>query len=223
MIHAKKGIIPKGKYNPKFHVSKLWSILNQYCKVKNVGYDCEIENHFGACFITNEGEKVYITGGFLNLLEKIFELRRSTFDEIIQHLEPNIPATGDTPATEQPTNTKEFDNTTLTQIMNDDMIDLFLKNEKRLRANEFITSENKWINGSGKNQTKTRYDLANLILLLKEKNYLKLKFDRKKLKEGDYRKFFEVRYGCKLEEQFNKTIKVRAKSLETAKTTFFYF
>ena len=50
-----------------------------------------------------------------------------------------------TPATEQLTNTKEFDNTTLTQIMNDDMIDLFLKNEQRLKADGYITSENKWI------------------------------------------------------------------------------
>ena len=127
------------------------------------------------------------------------------------------------PSTEQPTNTKEFDNTTLTHIINDDMINLFLINEQRLKAEEFITPENKWINGSGKNQTKTMKDLANLILLLQEKKYLKLKFDRKPLKESDYKKFFEARYDCNLKEQFNKAIKDRTNRLETSKTTFIYF
>lgn len=127
------------------------------------------------------------------------------------------------PSTEQPTNTKEFDNTTLTHIINDDMINLFLINEQRLKAEGFITPENKWINGSGKNQTKTMKDLANLILLLQEKKYLKLKFDRKPLKESDYKKFFEARYDCNLKEQFNKAIKDRTNRLETSKTTFIYF
>ena len=68
----------------------------------------------------------------------------------------------------------EFDNTTLTKIINDDMIDLFLENEERLKADGYITSKNTWISGSGKNQTKTRKDLANLILLLVEKNILNL-------------------------------------------------
>lgn len=118
---------------------------------------------------------------------------------------------------------KDFDNSILNQIMNDDMIESFLKHEKRLKADDFITSKNRWINGSGKNQTKTRKDLANLILLLKEKKYLKPKFDRKNLKDNDYKKFFEVRYSCKLKEQFGKAQKDTIKSLETAKTTFFYF
>ena len=126
-------------------------------------------------------------------------------------------------ATEQPTNTKEFDNTTLTQIMNDDMIDLFLKNEKRLKADGYIDSENKWINGRGKNQTKSLKDLANLILLLKEKNYLKPKFEKKQWKDNDYRKFFEVRYGCNLKDQFLEANAIPEKSLETAKTTFIWF
>jgi len=125
--------------------------------------------------------------------------------------------------TSQPTNTKEFDNTTLTQIMNDDMIDLFLKSEQRLKAEGFITNENKWIKGWGKNQTKSLKDLANLIILLKEKNYLKRKYDRKTLKENNYKKFFEVRYGCNLNEQFNEALKDRTNKLETAKITFFYF
>jgi len=66
----------------------------------------------------------------------------------------------------------ENDKIKLAKIFNDDMIDCFLKNEKRLKADGYITSENKWINGRGKNQTKTFKDLANLILLLKEKNIL---------------------------------------------------
>lgn len=125
------------------------------------------------------------------------------------------------PATEQRTNIKEFDNTTLTQIIN--MSDSFLENEERLKNDGFITTENKWINGRGKNQTKTLKDLANLILLLKEKNYLKPKLDRKQLKDSDYKKFFEVRYGCNLKEQFTNAQKDTKKSLETAKITFHYF
>lgn len=130
------------------------------------------------------------------------------------------------PETDQPTNIKEFDNSTLTQIINDDLEDEFLKHEKRLKADGYIDSENKWIDGRGK-KTMSRKDLVNLILLLKEKKYLKLKFKGKKLKESDYKKFFEVRYGCNLLEQF-KEAKTEAKrnpkkSLETAKITFPYF
>ena len=130
------------------------------------------------------------------------------------------------PATEQPINTKEFDNTTLTQIMNDDMIDLFLKNEQRLKADGYITSENKWIKGNSK-QPKSRIDLANLILLLKEKKYLKSEYKigvkKKRWKDMDYKKFFEVRYGCNLKEQFGDAIKDRTNRLETSKGAFIYF
>lgn len=131
-----------------------------------------------------------------------------------------------TPATEQPTETKEFDNTTLTQIINDELEDVFLLNEKRLKADGYITSENIWIKGNSK-QPKSRIDLANLILLLKEKKYLKSEYKigvkKKRWKDGDYKKFFEVRYGCNLKEQFNDALRVREKSLETAKITFSYF
>jgi hypothetical protein len=121
------------------------------------------------------------------------------------------------------TDIKGFDNAKLNQIMNNDMIESFLKHEERLKADEFITPENKWVNGRGKNQTKTLKDLVNLILLLKEKKYFKTKFDKKNLKESDYKKFFEVRYDCNLKDQFNEGVKDKTKSLETAKITFSYF
>ena len=194
--------------------------------------DENVTRHF-----RNGNETVYITEGLLrsiygNLVSRreriaylIVELSRvfepMTIDFVLPEYNRNNTPTS--PATEQPTNIKEFDNTTLTQIINNDMIDLFLMNERRLKADGYITSENKWINGRGKNQTKTLKDLANLILLLKEKNYLKLKLDRKQLKDSDYKKFFEVRYGCNLKEQFKKAQEDSKKRLETSKGAFIYF
>jgi hypothetical protein len=102
ITYTEKGIRPTGLYFSKFNLPKLWSILESYCEVKNLGGDY---SHSSATyFITNQGEQVYITAGFLNCLKDIFDLRRSTFDKIIQQLEP---ITTTPPATAQPTNTKE--------------------------------------------------------------------------------------------------------------------
>lgn len=92
--YAEKGTTPKGKYNPKFNVSKLFSIFRGKCKVENVGGDYESSNYFATNFIANEGEKVYITGGFLELLKDIFYLRLTTLDNVIKELEPKNTKTG---------------------------------------------------------------------------------------------------------------------------------
>lgn len=113
-----------------------------------------------------------------------------------------------------------FDNSKLNEVMKDDFIDTFLKHEERLKADGFILQNNTWINGRGKKQTLK--DLANLILLLKEKKYFKIKLENKRLKNNDYKKFFENRYACNLKDQFNEAIKAESKHLETAKTTFVF-
>jgi hypothetical protein len=128
-------------------------------------------------------------------------------------------------ATRQLTNTLEFDNTTLTQIIN--MSDSFLENEKQLKLDGYITSENKWIDGRGRKGTKSVEDLANLILLLKEKGYFKpeckIEGKKKKWKDRDYKNFFEVRYGYELKEQLGKAKKDIQNRLKTAKIMFHYF
>ena len=102
ITNPETGIIPTGKYYSKFYLSKLWGILDKYCDAKISGSD--YSHHSAKYFTTSKGEEVYVTKSFLNLLYDIFETRRSTFDDIIKYLEPNVPAP---PATEQPTKTKE--------------------------------------------------------------------------------------------------------------------
>lgn len=88
MTYTEKNIVSNDMYFPKFYLSKLWGILDKYCDVKNEGSDCS--HHSATYFTTSKGEQVYITARFLNLLQNIFEKRRSTFDDIIQYLEPTV-------------------------------------------------------------------------------------------------------------------------------------
>jgi hypothetical protein len=209
-------------------IDKYWFLIQQvsfdFDKSEFVNLDAYENEAF--CKDCNEMDKL------MNRVEEFIyfggeeEEPKVSINDIIKNKPLSIIGTlKSTPATAQSTNTKEFDNSTLTQIMN--MSDSFLEHEERLKLDGYITSENRWIDGRGRKGDKSLEDLANLILLLNEKGYFKpdcrIEGKKKKWKDSDYKKFFEVRYGYKLKEQISKAKKDTQNRLKTAKIKFQYF
>ena len=90
--YTEKGIVPQNGYFCKFNLQKLFSIIRSGCMIKNEGSSYANNNYNATSFYTSEGEKVYVTAGFLCLLQSIFMLRKNALDVAIQRLTIKPPA-----------------------------------------------------------------------------------------------------------------------------------
>ena len=84
--YTEKGIVPQNGYLCKFNLQKLFSIIRSGCMIKNEGSSYDNNSYNATSFYTNEGKKVYVTAGFLYLLQSIFKVREDALDVAIQRL-----------------------------------------------------------------------------------------------------------------------------------------